>query len=150
MEFHVLITELTGSGSDFHPTTVLFESDTITFSSSAPATVIHIPLPTLALVPDSTYAFILDAFVTRDGVDGTALVAMNGTYADGAFYFNQGFGGDTRDEHFADEWFFGEALYPSVYHDIAFQMNYVPVPAAIWLFGVGLVSLVGVVRRGKS
>jgi hypothetical protein len=106
MDFNLLITEVTGSGLNFHPTTVLYESSTITFSSSAPATVVHIPLPNLALEAGNTYAFILDAFVTRDGTYGTALVATNGTYLNGAFYFNQGFDGDSRAEHFAGQWNF--------------------------------------------
>ena len=150
VDFHLLITEVTGSGLDFHPTTVLFESPGITFSSSAPATVIHIPLPNLSLVPGNTYAFIFDAFVTRDGLDGTARVATNGTYADGAFYFNQGFGGDTRDEHFADQWFFAEAIYTPPYHDLAFQMNFIPAPAAAWLFGSGLLVMMSFYRRQKE
>ena len=143
VEFRVLITEVVGSGIDFHPTTVIFESDTITFSSLAPATVIHVPLPNLALVPDNTYAFVLDAFVTRDGLEGTARVATNGTYTDGAFYFNQGFDGDTRDEHFASQWFFAESIYTPPYHDMAFQMNYVPIPSTILLLGSGLLGLIG-------
>jgi len=124
VDFHVLITEVSGSGLTFHPTVVLFESDTVTFSSAAPPTVVHIPLPNLALVPSKTYAFILDAFVTRDGSDGTALVATNGTYADGAFYFNQGFAGSSRTDHFADQWFFAESIYPPDFHDIAFQLSF--------------------------
>ena len=124
VDFHVLLTEVSGSGLTFHPTVVLFESDTVTFSSAAPRTVVHIPLPNLALVPGKTYAFILDAFVTRDGSDGTARVATNGTYADGGFYFNQGFAGSSRADHFADQWFFAESIYPPDFHDIAFQLSF--------------------------
>ena len=126
MDFHVLITEVSGSGSDFHPTTVLFESDTVTFNSAAPPTVVHIPLPNLALVPGKTYAFILDAFVTRDGSYGTAAIATKGTYTDGAFYFNQGSAGSSRTDHFADQWYFAESIYPMAFHDIAFQLSFEP------------------------
>lgn len=123
LSFVLLITEVVGSELDFHPTTVIFESDTITFSSLAPAADIHAPLPGLALVPDYTYAFVPDALLTRNGLEGTARIATNGTYADGAFYFNQGLGGDTRDAHFANQWFFAESIYTPPYHVMAFQMN---------------------------
>jgi hypothetical protein len=145
VDFHVLIAEVSGSGLNFHPTTVLFESDTITFNSSAPLTVIHIPLPNLALVPGNTYAFILDAFVTRDGFDGMADVATNGTYGDGACYFKNALTGGSRADHFADQWSFPESMYPPEHHDIAFQLTFGPTdlcsdeyfplsPGAIWKY----------------
>jgi hypothetical protein len=123
LSFVLLITEVVGSEIDVHPTTAIFESDTITFSSLAPAADIHAPLPDPALVPDNRYAFVPDAFETRNGLEGTARIATNGTYADGEFYFNQGLGGDTRDAHFANQWFFAESISISPYHDMAFQMN---------------------------
>jgi hypothetical protein len=41
-----------------------------------------------------------------------------------------------------------ERLYTS--SDYAFYVNPVPVPAAVWLFGSGLIGLVGVARRKKA
>lgn len=34
--------------------------------------------------------------------------------------------------------------------DFAFRINAVPVPAAVWLFGSGLIGLIGIARRKKS
>ena len=34
--------------------------------------------------------------------------------------------------------------------DIVFANTTVPVPAAVWLFGSGLIGLIGVARRKKS
>ena len=141
IDFRVLVTEVSGSGLDFHPTAVLYESPTISFGSAEPPTVLHVPLPSLSLVTDNPYAFLLDAFVTRDGSEGRARVAMNGTYGEGAFYFNHGFAGDSREQHFGDAWFFAESLYPPDYHDIAFQLTFaepVPEPSSLSLLVLGL------------
>ena len=57
LDFRVLITEVQGAGLTFHPTAVLSESATITFSSTASASIVHVSLPNLSLVPGTTYAF---------------------------------------------------------------------------------------------
>jgi hypothetical protein len=92
MEFHVIITEVVGYGADFHPTTVLYESPLQTLERGAPVTLFQLFLPSIPLQTGVRYAFVLDAFVTRDGLSGTARAGTNGTYSDGEFYFNQGFG----------------------------------------------------------
>lgn len=142
-KFRVLVTEVLGYGDNFHPTTVLFESPVQIIDVGSPVTQLSIPLLNLQLQPGSRYAFILDAFVTRDGSWGTARAGTNSTYPNGEFYFNQGFGGDTRSEHFADQWFFAEAIYPYRFHDLAFEMTFVPEPSAavLTLLGTGAAML---------
>lgn len=141
LEFHVLITEVTGYGPAFRPTVVLFESSTIAFRGPVPA-IIHVPIPNLTLVPGTRYAFVLDAFVTRDGVAGQARVGTNGSYPNGEFYFNQALVGNSRAEHFAAPWFFAESIYPTRYYDLAFQLNFAPatrdIPATS---GLGLIAV---------
>lgn len=137
-EFHLLITEVEGSGIDFHPTTIVYESGFLSLDSSAPPFATgHIPLPDLVLVPGATYAFVLDAFVTRDGDDGTIRVGTNGTYAGGAFYWNQAFDGTTREEHFASEW---DSAAQTNYQDLAFQLHFVPEPSPALLLVAGLLG----------
>ena len=34
--------------------------------------------------------------------------------------------------------------------DLAFELNAVPIPAAVWLFGSGLIGLIGIARRKKA
>jgi hypothetical protein len=137
-EFHLLITEVEGSGIAFHPTTIVYESGFLSLDSSAPPFATgHIPLPDLVLVPGVTYAFVLDAFVTRDGDDGTIRVGTNGTYAGGAFYWNQAFDGTTREEHFASEW---ESAAQTPHQDLAFQLYFVPEPSPALLLVTGLLG----------
>jgi len=86
-------------------------------------------------------------------LDGRARVGMNGTYSDGAFYFNQGFAGTSRMAHFADAWFFAESLYPPDFHDMAFELSFaqpVPEPSMFPLLITGLLGALYNDRRRRK
>lgn len=107
--FRVLITEVDMTNG-FHPTNVLFESETLNVPSSisrSPETFV-IDLGGLVLESDRDYAWILDHFVVGTG----AFVSMGtglGDYPDGmTFRFVNGpfFPSGTREDHFAsNNWF---------------------------------------------
>jgi hypothetical protein len=78
---------------------------------------------------------------------------MNGTYADGDFFFNQALVGSTRADHFASDWFVGRAIYPTDFTDMAFSMTFVaavPAPPSLVLLSISVVFLSGraLWRRG--
>ncbi len=146
-EFHVLLTEVTGYGQDFHPTKILYESPRQTLEWGSPVTRMDISLPNIPLQAGSRYAIVLDAFVTRDGLSGAARIGTNGSYAEGEFYFNHAFAGDTREDHFADSWFFTESIYPPDIHDLAFELEFIPEPST---FLLALCGTFMVWRRRRS
>lgn len=145
MEFRVLVTGVSGYGATFHPTTILYESSIQVLDVGSSVTLVHVDLPNLQLHSGDRYAFVLDAFGTRDGASGSARAGTNSTYAGGEFYFNQGFGGDTRAEHFASDWLFAEEIYPPAFHDLAFEMHFVPEPSTAILALSGVAA--GLQRR---
>lgn len=127
--FHVLLTEVDMT-SGFHPTNVIFESETL----NVPVLPLRrdpdefvVDLGRLLLQADRDYAWILDYFVVRD--EG-ALVSMNtglGSYPDGmAYSFPNGafFPAGTREDHFSgNNWFEQED------HDFAFRLEFTSVSA---------------------
>ena len=79
------------------------------------------------------FEIIFTASNIRVSVDGVEQFNVNGTFENGSFGFY----------NFSQQ----NVRYAGITEDIAPP---VPVPAAIWLFGSGLIGLVGVARRKKS
>lgn len=108
-EFHVLITETVGgTGSSIRPSTVLFESGTIShFPLAAPGDPpieeFTVDLGGVPLTGGTTYAIVLDAFVTRDGVSGRSGLETKSGYPDGHMFIFPVAGG-SRDDHFSSDW----------------------------------------------
>jgi hypothetical protein len=128
-DFHVLLTEV-DMASGFHPTNVIFESETLNVPvlplRQSPDEFV-VDLGRRLLQPDRDYAWILDYFVVRDQ---GAHVDMNtglGSYSDGmAYSFPNGayFPTGTREDHFSgNNWFEQED------HDFAFQLEFTSVSA---------------------
>jgi len=127
--FRVLLTEVDMT-SEFHPTNVLFESETlyvpISYHPGQNPDAFVVDLGRLLLQPDRDYAWILDYFVVRD--EGV-LVSMStglGSYSDGmAYSFNNGayFPAGTREDHFSGNWTVDEES------DFAFQLEFTSVSA---------------------
>ncbi|MCB1489001.1 MAG: hypothetical protein KDJ88_16290 [Bauldia sp.] len=106
-KYHLLITTIDKSGADINPGKVLkeisFETDA--FDPSQVFNAVHIEFDDLDLVKGETYAFILDSYVARDGVEDKAYLGIRNAYNDGFyFYYNVGVGGGGRAEHFAGDW----------------------------------------------
>jgi len=149
--FHLLITEFTGTadGQLFHPITtcngqpgVCFESGNLTVPLAISNTDVPmlIPLGGLALNPGQEYFFLVDAWVTRDGVASEAGIATRAfPGVDGEPRSNSitTLDGGTREDHFAEFW------NNTVTGDLAYVLNYTPVPepATGALCALGLVAL---------
>ena len=72
----------------------------------------------------------------------TATELLGSLNAPGSFTFDA-----TPGEYFVS--FFGEAGASTSYGMYGIEISQVPVPAAVWLFGSGLIGLVGMMRRRK-
>jgi len=131
--FHVLLTEVDMT-SGFHPTNVIFESETLNvpvlpLRRSPDEFVVN--LGRRLLQPDRDYAWILDYFVVRD--EGTSVsIDMNtglGSYPDGmAYCFPNGpfFPAGTREDHFSgNNWLEQED------YGFAFQLEFTSVSAPL-------------------
>lgn len=106
-EYHVLITTVKDlGGGQFQPGEVLKEVEGFVepFDADTGLHQVHVNLKGVQLEEGKTYAFILDAFVTRDGSNGTSHVGSTGNaYTDGQLvYFNVV--GGTRADHFNANW----------------------------------------------
>lgn len=142
-KFRVLLTEVGTNLGGLHPTTVLFESPTITVTPSATLQSVSVSLGFTPLTTGQTYAWVLDAFVAFDGNDdiaglGGSTVVETGNV--GHFFFYNAFGGD-RSTHFADNWT-NSWYIPSM----AFEMNFVDavgVPEPSSLAVSGTIALLG-------
>lgn len=162
--FRVLITETTGgTGAGIVPTTVLFESPSLTlpFDPSYPVnrlefTAVAVPLGALLLNPGLTYALILDAFVEYDGVPGSAGFAQNNAYSEGHYFYYSGFHllptpNPRRADHFADSahWIdwndepSKDLAFEIVYTPFASAPHAAPEPGTLVLLGSGLAGLLG-------
>lgn len=126
-DFHLLITETTGgtelsNPEGIRPTNVLFESGTLTKAFGDGNQIFTVNTGNLNLTAGTTYAFVLDAFVTFDGSLGTSSMGKGSAYADGHFFLFNTEGGD-RATHFAADWDDSLGSF-----DLAFSLNPVLVP----------------------
>ena len=113
-------------------------------------------------------AGVYDISVKANALTGTALLGSNTPLLDGAFEL---FAGTASSPNFdvitTDDWMtftwrttldmglidLGLRNRDSAIYSIAFDeysVTLVPVPAAVWLFGSGLIGLIGVARRKKA
>lgn len=114
-------------------------------------------------------AGVYDISVKANALTGTALVSgSNRTLLDGAFELFAGSASSSNFDVFTeDDWMtftwtttldaglidVGLRNRASAIYSIAFDeysVTLVPVPAAVWLFGSGLIGLIGVARRKKA
>jgi len=103
----------------------------------------------LNLITGTKYVTFFNASNQFDGIKSTASwgVIRNSTaYADGEFvYDNNGNDFSLLTSYTWDN--------TSSYYDAVFTMSLsspVPIPAAVWLFGSGLLGLIGMARRNKA
>jgi hypothetical protein len=130
IEFHILITE-TAAGNDFHPTNILFESETLV-SPPGPGRELFaftVELGHIPLEAGVRYGLIIDAYVgdnhpnqsTRTGMASNSTMGIPGPYPDGHFVEKLATVG-TRAEHFAGGWYEFED------QDLAFEIVLTPIP----------------------
>ncbi|MGB5297176.1 MAG: hypothetical protein WBM52_05350 [Thiogranum sp.] len=128
IEFHILMVEV-DTTTGFHPTNVLFESDTVALSASygSEMTPITVNLGGIGLTANKAYAWLLDAFITSvpEHTDAATGADLSDSYPDG-FQFSLHSGPfplpGTREDHFAsDAWFVDTGT------DMTFKLEYSPV-----------------------
>ena len=95
-----------------------------------------------------SHASIYDMFVYLNTPNGTSDVGLvQFSSADGGVIKQEEWAThDSRDFTYVEDHTFGNNIDLLLYKDVAV----VPVPAAVWLFGSGLLGLVGVARRKKA
>ena len=95
-----------------------------------------------------SHASIYDMFVYLNTPNGTSDVGLvQFSSADGGVIKQEEWAThDSRDFTYVEDHTFGQNIDLLLYKDVAV----VPVPAAVWLFGSGLLGLVGVARRKKA
>jgi Ca2+-binding RTX toxin-like protein len=127
LAYRVLVTTVAFDGDEFHPGEVLFESGTLLESVAGGQHKVTIDTGKLALNPNQTYAFVIDAFADRDGQASQAQLSLShadtaGTDYDGGFQSGLLVSSGTRQEHFADDWF--EATGSGPQRDLAFVLTF--------------------------
>ena len=92
-DFRILIVETAGVDLDIIPTSVLFESATVTFPfdntfpiNNGIFTDVTVDFPNIELDMGTQYAFVLDAFVANDGIGGSAGSPFNNDYLAGLIH----------------------------------------------------------------
>lgn len=137
MNFRVLITEINGTGSAIVPSTVLFESPTLSlpFDPTFPInrneyTRFDVPLMALSLTPGLTYAWIIDGVVARDGIGDGAGSALNSSYSGGHFFYYGDFLTGSRASDFANVggWNDFDPSEGRSRQSLAFEMAFAPSP----------------------
>jgi Ca2+-binding RTX toxin-like protein len=127
LAYRVLVTTVVFDGNGFHPREVVFESGTRLEPVAGGMHQVTVDTGNLALNPNQTYAFVIDAVADRDGQESRAHVPYSHVDTVGADYeggFQSGllvFSG-TRQEHFADDWF--EAAGSGPHRDLAFVLTF--------------------------
>ena len=103
---------------------------------------------TFTVIDAGTYIATLTDFEFPEPMDQSGMAVTTATEllgslnAPGSFTFEA-----TPGEYFVS--FFGEAGASTSYGMYGIEISQVPVPAAVWLFGSGLIGFVGVARRRK-
>lgn len=142
--FRVLITEIE-PGFDFHPTTVLFESDPRTLRPIPGPQLVSTALGQTQLIAGNQYAYVLDAFADRNGMTSLADIGTNTNYFGGMFhYLNVSYPSnddESRADHFASDW----QAFPPL--DFTFRLESVPEPNSFALFSVVSATVLGRRRR---
>ena len=144
-----------GSPEASNPDNVLFNSSAMTDTGSTTATNSVGPIDGAFLTADSVYAFSLD-FLSSGNPQTISIFDFGGGLLDsvltpaggffglisdtsiGSFLITNGeFSPNNRDRFFIDN--FG-----------AYSVSPVPIPAAVWLFGTGILGLIGFSKRRKA
>jgi hypothetical protein len=149
-DYHLLVTDLSASGSGFHPQNALWESGPL-FASLIDYVPVTVNLSGLNLNSGDEYAWIIDTAIMDDGINdvGQSLAYTTNPYPEGSFYAQFETGGG-RAADFAAPWF-GDASI-----DLAFVMKFsntpalVPEPSSLRVFISALGLLFGhrVFRKG--
>jgi len=104
---------------------------------------------TFTVIDAGTYRAILTDFefpepMAQSGMAVTTATELLGSLnAPGSFSFDA-----TPGDYFVS--FFGEAGASTSYGMYGIEISQVPLPAAVWLFGSGLIGLIGISRRKKA
>jgi len=104
---------------------------------------------TFTVIDAGIYMAILTDFdfpeaMAQSGMAVTTATELLGSLnAPGSFTFEA-----TPDEYFVS--FFGEAGASTSYGMYGIEISQVPLPAAVWLLGSGLIGLIGISRRKKA
>jgi hypothetical protein len=115
VDFRILLVEVV-TNPEFHPTTVLFESNAI--SVTEPNTPVTVSFGGVSLNADQAYAWILDGYVENNGYSMIYVDDyFEDMYPDG-FLFTGNFTSGTREEHFESFW------YPSTTYDMSLVFEY--------------------------
>jgi len=80
-------------------------------------------------------------------VNGAGLLANNGSQA--IAFFPEGFDGTAINGDASLAYSTTPTFGPFTYHAVKWEASVVPIPAAVWLFGSGLLGLIGIARRKK-
>jgi hypothetical protein len=104
---------------------------------------------TFTVIDAGTYRAILTDFefpepMSQSGMAVTTATELLGSLnAPGSFTFDA-----TPGDYFVS--FFGEAGASTSYGMYGIEISQVPLPAAVWLFGSGLLGMIGIARRKKA
>jgi hypothetical protein len=112
VNFRVLLVEVATS-PELHPTTILFESNTI--SVTEPNTAVSVDFGGISLNSGQTYAWLLDGYVENYG---SSMMYINGNVYYNGFLFTGFFSTGTREEHFDGFW------YPNTQFDMSLIFEY--------------------------
>jgi Ca2+-binding RTX toxin-like protein len=154
-EFKFLLVTTAPTANGFHPGSVLFESSVLVQPTDGDNAyqIVTIDLGSLPVTPGQQYAFLLDAFATKDGSDGLSQLGASFFGSTGSAYAGQHFvtldaDAGTRATHFAADWTDwngGE----STNVDLAFSAVFSD-PPVITSQGGGSIAFLSVTENGKT